>query len=215
MTAFPLFVDLKGKKCVVAGGGKVAARKIETLVLFNAEITVVSPQVTESIVEQERLGKLAYREKPYSDTDIEGAFLVVAATSSRQVNDKIYEDAVSRGIFVNVADSPEKCTFIFPSVVKRDELVIGICTSGNYPLLSKSVREKLDNMLPRNLDGRVNGILGEYRRKALDKMKNEEKRQEFLKKMLDEVLSDELSDIEPLRAKIEKIFGDYENEKDS
>lgn len=210
MSVFPLFIDLKDKKCVVIGGGKVATRKVETLLEFEAKIIVVSPVVTEQLESQKKIGVLKHVDRGYCEIDIEGAFLVIAATSDRIVNEKIYIDAVKRGIFVNIADNPDKCTFIFPSVVKRDKLIIGISTSGTFPVLSKYLRKKLDEMLSRNFEVNVTEILKSCRERALLQIEDEDKRKEIMNRILDEVVfSQKKSDSGQLSEKIEKIFGEY------
>lgn len=210
MSVFPLFIDLKNKKCVIIGGGKVATRKVETLIQFEAEIIVVSPEVSEQLQRQIEKGILKHVGRGYCETDIEGAFLVVASTSDRVVNEKIYYDALKQGIFVNVADSPDKCTFIFPSVVKRNDLVVGISTSGSYPVLSKYIRKKIDNMLPENFQENVTEVIKKCRERALLEIENDDKRKEILNRILDEaVFAEKVTNIEELSEKIDIIFGEY------
>ncbi|MHB1393402.1 MAG: precorrin-2 dehydrogenase/sirohydrochlorin ferrochelatase family protein [Clostridia bacterium] len=187
MSMFPLFIDLRARKCVVVGGGKIAARKIETLIDFNAEIVVISPEIIDEILELKQNGVLTHLEKTYSEGDLEGAFLVIAATSDRAVNDRIAEEAGEKNIFVNVADDAERCTFIFPSVVKKNELIIGIITSGSYPALSKSIRKKIENMLV-NLDDGATDMLRKCRERASVEIKNAEIRTELLNRILEEAI---------------------------
>jgi len=214
MAVFPLFIDLKARKCVVAGGGKVASRKIQALVEFNAEIIVVSPSVTAYISELGRAGKLLHIQREYFEDDIEGAFLVIAATSDKQVNEKVYQDAVKKGIFVNIADNPEKCTFIFPSIVKRDELVIGISTSGSYPALSKSLRKKIEGLIEGKMNKNITGLLSECRKRAASQISSSDKRKEIINRILDEaVFCDDITDEKQMTEKIEGIFGEYGDEK--
>lgn len=141
MPVFPLFVNLKDKRCLVVGGGEVASRKIEILLRFEAHLIIIAPEISNYIMRLEELGKITIIRREYSKKDMAGAILVVAATSSKTANERVYKDAVSRNIPVNVVDNPELCTFIFPSVVKRGALTIGISTSGEYPALSKKIRK--------------------------------------------------------------------------
>ena len=163
MAVFPVFIDLSGKKCVVIGGGKVAGRKIAALVDFDAEILVVSPALSGELQELQQRGKIIHSAGEYSETDLAGAFLAVAATNDRTVNEQVYHDAVKNGILVNTADNPAQCTFIFPAVVKKDDLVIGISTSGKYPGLSKSIRQMIAQMLA----GGLIPVLSEYWKHAV------------------------------------------------
>ncbi len=148
MATFPLFVDLKNKKCVVVGGGRVATRKTETLLQFCDNIVVVSPDISDKLAMLIQKGSITYIESTFYPEALENAFIAIAATSDKRVNESIHKLAVEKNCLVNVADAPDKCTFIFPSVVKRDELVIGISTSGGFPALSKAIREKIEGMLP-------------------------------------------------------------------
>jgi precorrin-2 dehydrogenase/sirohydrochlorin ferrochelatase len=203
MSRFPLFIDLRDRKCVVVGGGRIAARKIETLIHFNAAIVVISPVIIDKILELKKTGSLTHWEKAYAEGDLEGAFLVIAATSDKEVNERIAEEADAKNIFVNVADNPERCTFIFPSIVRKNELVIGITTSGSYPAMSKSIRGKIEGLLA-DLDEDMLNLLREYRLRAAVEIKNEDRRTEFLNRILTEAVfcDKELNK----QQKIERIF---------
>jgi precorrin-2 dehydrogenase/sirohydrochlorin ferrochelatase len=216
MAVFPVFIDLSGKKCVVIGGGKVASRKTAALVDFDAEILVVSPALSGELQEFQQRGKIIHSAGEYSETDLTGAFLAVAATNDRTVNEQVYHDAVKNGILVNTADNPAQCTFIFPAIVKKDDLVIGISTSGKYPGLSKSIRQMIDQMLARRIDTGIIGILETCRARALAEIESEARRREILDRILDEaVFGAEVTDSRQVCAKIEMIFGEYQNEKDN
>ncbi len=213
MAVFPMFFDIMDKKCVIIGGGNVATRKIETLLEFGALVTVVSLEITEKIKKWKWEGKLAVSIKGYTPDDIDGAFLVVAATSDRNVNERVYNDSVERNIPVNIADNPHKCTFIFPSVVKRGELVIGISSSGGYPALSKKLRSRIEEVIPDKYEN-VLEILKKWRKHAESAIAEPEKRREALNRIMQEVLDsmDTLSQ-EQLEKGLEKIFKEYEDEK--
>lgn len=215
MSVFPLFMDLRGKKCVVVGGGNVATRKIEALLDFDADIHVISPESTAEINELYYEGRIKVFEKKYEEKDLENAFLVIAATSDSSVNEIVYVDAVGRNVPVNVVDCPQKCTFIFPSIVKRGDLVIGISTSGGYPALSKCIREKVEMVIPETY-AELLMTLKECRRRASTEVRNPQKRREMLGKLMEEVLcfGDNTSQ-EDLKQRIENIFGDYRDEKNN
>jgi precorrin-2 dehydrogenase/sirohydrochlorin ferrochelatase len=148
MITFPLFINLSDKKCIIAGGGKVAERKVELLLHFQTQLTVIGPEISDYLCKLEQEGQITVNRKEFSVEDLAGAFLVIAATSERKVNESIFEYAITNGIWVNVVDCPEQCTFIFPAIVKRGGLVVGISTSGAYPALSKTIREKIETLLP-------------------------------------------------------------------
>ena len=107
---FPLFVDLTGKRCVVVGGGPVAARRADVLARFGAAVTVVSPVWSGSA------GNIQWLRRPYAPGDLDGAYLAIAATDRRDVNHRVGCDARALGIPVAVADRREECTFFFPAV---------------------------------------------------------------------------------------------------
>ena len=210
MPVFPLFIDLSKKKCVIIGGGEVAARKVKVLLQFGGSIIVVSPKLTIELEEFKQKGVIQHIDRVYKETDIEGAFLVIAATSDNEVNKRIYNSAVKKEILVNFADDPERCTFIFPSVVKRDDLVIGISTSGKFPMMSKYMRKKIEEILPRDIPGNITDILMECRERAISEIEDRGKRKEFMGRVLDQVIFDEkVKDTEEINKKIKEIFREY------
>lgn len=208
---FPLFIDLKDRKCVCIGGGRVAERKLEMLLEFGAQLKVISPEVTNRIRELSCLKKLAVIKKEYSEEDLEDAFLVIAATSDRTINERIHSDAVKRNIYVNVVDSPEECTFVFPAVVKRDDIIVGITTSGSYPALSGKIREKIQQLIPETF-GKMLSILKEYRQKAVIEIHDTVRRKEFLNSTVDLIFDKDIG-VEKLKGKIEGMLEVYSNEK--
>jgi precorrin-2 dehydrogenase/sirohydrochlorin ferrochelatase len=159
---FPLFVNLDNKKCVVIGGGEVASRKVEVLLRYKADLTVISPEINPKLVELENSKKIKVIKREYKKGDIDSATLIVAATSSPVVNERIYKDAVQRNIPVNVVDNPDKCTFFFPSVIKRGALSIGISTSGVYPALSKKIRKVTEKYITEDYSEIVS-LLADFR----------------------------------------------------
>ncbi|HEY9063040.1 MAG TPA: bifunctional precorrin-2 dehydrogenase/sirohydrochlorin ferrochelatase [Pseudobacteroides sp.] len=213
MPSFPLFVDLKGKKCIVVGGGKVASRKIEMLDRFNGDIVVISPEITYSINTLKESGKLTHISRFYKPSDIKDAFMIIAATSDESVNELIYNDAVNHGVLVNVVDDPKRCTFFFPSLVKRGDLVIGISTSGGYPALSKHIRKKLDNIIDDNINEEVISYLKEFRKKVILEIQNAELKASILNNIIEEtIFTDSRPDIESLKAKMDAIYKKYTEE---
>ena len=215
MPLFPIFISLAGKKCVCIGGGNVASRKVEALLDFNADITVISPEINEQMDRLNQLGGLRLINREYLPGDLEGAFLAVAATSDRKTNEQVVHEAESRNILVNVVDSPEKCTFVFPSIVRRGDLVIGITTSGDFPILSKKVREKIELLFPGYYSD-VLAVLKEYRKKAIIEIPDAEKRKTVMDKMLEVILnSDQDSMKVQLLDKINNIYKELKDEKDN
>lgn len=184
MACFPLFVELSGKEVLVAGGGKVAERKVGTLLEFGAGIRLVSPAVTGGLQSLADSGAVRLRKREYRKEDLEGAALAVAATGDREVNRRIHSDAAGRSIPVNVVDDPELCTFYFPAVVHRKDLVVGITTSGSYPAFTKYARQKVEELFPESC-GEVVEVLKSYREKVRREVKDPAVRRQILEKLLE------------------------------
>ena len=141
---YPLYFDLKGKTCVVVGGGAVAERKAARLVECGADTVVVSEDLTPELASMEREGKIRRFPDVYRPKYLEDAFIVIGATDRDEVNERVFADARRLGILVNVVDDPARCDFIVPSVVTRDDLVIAVSTGGKSPLLARRIREELE-----------------------------------------------------------------------
>ena len=149
MAYFPFFVDLKGRNGLIAGGGTVALRKAEKLLEFGAQITAVAPKINSGFLKYPGISII---KREFSPDDLENTSFVIAATDNRELNRSIYELCRNRGIPVNTVDDKELCTFIFPSLVKRGELTIGISTGGASPTAAVFLKEKINSILPDNFD---------------------------------------------------------------
>ncbi len=144
MNYYAAFLDLRGRLCVVVGGGEVAERKVEALVASGAVVRVVAPEFTELIRKFAEEGRVELVKRPYREGDLEGAWLAIAATDDPEVQKAVKEEAERRRIFCNVVDQPELCSFIVPSVVNRGRLKIAISTSGASPAAARRIRERLE-----------------------------------------------------------------------
>jgi precorrin-2 dehydrogenase/sirohydrochlorin ferrochelatase len=143
MPLFPISLKLRGRLCVVVGGGVVAESKIESLLAAEAYVVVVAPEVTETVAAWARSGQIEWQVKPFAVEDLCGAFLVVAGTSSAQVNHEVFRQCETEGILCNVVDDPEFCDFYYPAVVRRGALQIAISTEGQSPALAQRLRKEL------------------------------------------------------------------------
>jgi siroheme synthase-like protein len=152
MSYYPVNLNLKGKLCLVAGAGEIAVRKVEMLLSFKATVKVVAPEVNAKIKSWADAGKITLCCRDFKPEDIKGAFLVIAATDSALTNSEIAAFTRKKHILINVVDSPQQCDFILPSVVKRGDLVISICSGGKAPALSKKLRQELEKVLPNELE---------------------------------------------------------------
>jgi precorrin-2 dehydrogenase/sirohydrochlorin ferrochelatase len=141
MQYYPIMLDISGKKCIIAGGGNVAYRKAVSLLRYNAEITVISPDLCSKF---EEIGnKIAWIPENFKPEDIKDAFLVFAATDDIQTNKMIQEEATRQKIPVNIANIPELCDFIVPSVFEQGDLTISVSTNGKSPMLAKKIKQEL------------------------------------------------------------------------
>ena len=144
MILFPTFLKLAGRRCVVVGAGPVAEEKIEGLLRAGAGVRVVAPEATRRIRELARKKKLRWDKRGFRASDLSGAFLIVAATSSPSLHAEIYRQARRRGVLCNVADDPDHCDFYYGSVVRRGELQIAISTGGHSPALAQRLRKQME-----------------------------------------------------------------------
>lgn len=142
---FPMFVNLTGIRAVVVGGGPVAARRANVLAGFGAQVTVISPEIDESLEPPFRILR-----RPYAPGDLSGFALALAATNSRETNHAVFLEAQALHIPVNVSDAPEECGFYFPAIARRGPLVVGITASGTDHGLAKEtarrIRERLEEL---------------------------------------------------------------------
>jgi precorrin-2 dehydrogenase/sirohydrochlorin ferrochelatase len=142
---FPIFIKLEGRACLVVGGGPVAEGKIAGLLPSNARVTVISSDLTAALMQSAQSGAITWKQKSFELTDLDGVFLVVAATSSFETNALIYQEADRRGILCNAVDQPRHCHFYYPAVVDRGPLQIAISTAGLSPSLAQRLRKELEN----------------------------------------------------------------------
>lgn len=146
---FPLFFDIEDKKVVIIGGGVIGTRRAKVLADFNAFITVISPQVTEelkSLIEN-NTKKINWIQREYEQGDCQQAFLVIAATSKRQVNESVGREAKEAGVLVTVADRKEESDVFFPGIARKENMVIGITASGRNHKTARKVTDQCKVML--------------------------------------------------------------------
>jgi precorrin-2 dehydrogenase/sirohydrochlorin ferrochelatase/precorrin-6A/cobalt-precorrin-6A reductase len=135
---FPLFIDITDKKVLVVGAGKIGLRRVNTLLDFGAEVVLVSDKINSAVDDNVRLFV-----RQFEDADIDGAFLVVAATNDRLVNHRIYELCSAKNIPVSVADSAEESTFFFPAICKNESLCIGVVSDGEHHDLVRKTASRI------------------------------------------------------------------------
>jgi siroheme synthase-like protein len=141
---FPMFLKLSGRLCLVVGAGRVAEPKIESLLRCGARVRVVAPAAIPAIRESALAGKVVWKQRVFRPTDLSGVFLVVAATSSPELHQCIFELAQKSAILCNSVDEPSRCDFYYGAVVRRGPLQIAISTAGNSPSLAQRLRHELE-----------------------------------------------------------------------
>lgn len=136
-------LDLRGRSCLVVGGGAVAAEKVAGLLDCDARVTVVAPRIAESI----RQLPVTLELRPFDPGDLDGHLLVIAATDDRSVNETVSLAAAAKSLLCNVADDPELCSFILPAIVRHDPILVGVSTGGASPALAQRIRSDIADIV--------------------------------------------------------------------
>jgi precorrin-2 dehydrogenase / sirohydrochlorin ferrochelatase len=203
---YPIFLDIKDKKCVIVGGGEVAARKAERLLDCGAKVFIISPLLTQELAGLKEKKVIFHIAAQYSGDLIDGAALVIGATDDEKTNAMISLDARSKGIPVNIVDDPQKCDFILPSLVQRGDLAIAIGTGGKSPALARHLREELESEYGKEYEVLLN-ILGNLRVKMV---RNEGVGKDWFKSLLSAGLLDfiKAKDVSKVKEIVRKITGE-------
>lgn len=145
---YPVFLDLKGRRCLVVGGGSVAERKTRMLLEHNALVTVISPALNQGLQQLAEQGAIQVVPRNFQSNDLRGAFLAIAATDDPITNAAVSDKGRKQRILINVVDDPKVSDFIVPSIVRRGDITIAISTAGKSPALARKIRTELDAILP-------------------------------------------------------------------
>ncbi|MBC8255188.1 MAG: bifunctional precorrin-2 dehydrogenase/sirohydrochlorin ferrochelatase [Ardenticatenia bacterium] len=163
MSGYPItLVGLENTRCVVVGGGEVAARKVTALREAGARPVVVSPTLCEGLRQQSERGEIQAVWRPYCAGDLNGARLAIAATDDPAINEAVWRDGQAVGCLVNVVDYPARCNFYVPATVRRGALTLSVSTGGASPLLARRIRELLDQQFDAAYEPFL-ALLGELR----------------------------------------------------
>lgn len=206
MRYYPIHLDIQNRSCLVVGGGGVGTRKVMALLKSGARVTVVSPEISEKLKNVEESRRLTLKSRPYRTEDLEGIFLVIGASDDETLNRKISTDAEHRNILCNIADRPEVCNFILPAIVRRDDLVITISTSGKSPALAKKLRKTLESQFGEEY-GDFLQLLGAIRKKLLSQAHEPEVHKPLFEQLINSKLiamiqEDKIKDIDALLFRI-------------
>lgn len=148
MAAYPIVIDLAGRRCVVVGGGPVAERKVQGLLATGADVTVVSPKLCAALAVLVGNGDVHHVCRRYQRGDLAGATLAFVATGDRRLTAAVAREGRRSRVWVNAADDPEHCDFFLPSVLRRGPLLVAVATGGASPALARAVREEIERLLP-------------------------------------------------------------------
>jgi precorrin-2 dehydrogenase/sirohydrochlorin ferrochelatase len=177
-------LDLRGRDCLVVGGGRVATEKVHGLLDCEAKVTVVAPQVDDDL----RRLPVRVERRAFRRSDVVGRFLVIAATSDRWVNADVSTAASERSTLCNVADDPELCSFILPAIVRRDPIVVGVSTGGASPALAQRIRADMAELIgPEH--AALAHRLAELRPWAKRELATYEERRDYFQALVEEALA--------------------------
>jgi len=184
MKYFPVNLDISGRSCVVIGGGKVAARKVDTLLACGGMVRLISPELTPELRKLEKTGQVEWLKRQYRRGDLAEAFLVIAATDDEAVQVEVFSEAEQNGQLINVADVPQRCNFILPAIVKRGDLTISVSTAGKSPALARQLRQNIENLIGPEY-GILAEIMGVLRPEVLEKGRSHQENKKIFAALLD------------------------------
>ncbi len=189
MRYYPIFLNLRGRRCMVVGGGRVAERKVRTLLRAQASVRVISPELTPLLAQLATRGVIDVVRRPYRKGDLKGRahkgvpLLVFAATDEPAVQQAVREEAEAVGALVNIADDREHSTFLVPASFAQGDLQVAISTAGASPALARNLRRRLQVMLGREYEAHL-GFLREARREVLKWVPRQNERARVLRKLV-------------------------------
>lgn len=192
MNTLPLFFNLSHQRVIIIGGGEVAQRKADLLHKAGASLVVLSKHFDEGFLQFLQDNNHAIIHKPYESSDLDGIgkpSFIICATDDHAINVQVHADAKARGIAINVVDVPDLCDFIFPAIVDRDPIVIGVSSNGKAPVLARLIRAKIESQLPSTI-GRIAKLAGEFRQTVKEKLPTITERRHFWEGVFNRALAD-------------------------
>lgn len=183
MQFLPIFLNIKGQRGVVVGGGEVAARKAGLLLKAGAAVTVQAPTLSETLVDMVRDNLVQYRAERFNASVLDDAALVIAATDDEAINRAVHAAAVARRLPVNVVDHPELCTFVLPAIVDRSPVVVAVSSGGASPVLARLIRARLETLIPSSF-GRLAALAAAFRDKVKQRVHSPARRRRFWEEVL-------------------------------
>ena len=210
METYPIALKLDDQLCLVVGGGKVGERKIANLLDCGAKVRVVSPEVTPLLADWAQHGRIELRQRSFQEEDLSDVLLVIAATDSYEVNREVSQLCHECQVIVNAVDIPELCSFYVPAILRRGLLTIAVSTGGASPALAAKLRDVLGEQFgpvyAESMD-----LIASWRQKAIAEIPDKQRREAFLKHMVDDVtlglMQDEQFDL--LKERLDDVYRGY------
>ncbi len=202
MAYFPMFLDIKDKKCLIIGGGEIAYRKLCILHEFGADITLIAEDIDEKIYDFKDITIL---KQSYHENYLKSNVVVIAATNNNELNHEIAESCRQQGILVNAVDMKADCDFIFPSYIKKDEIVAAFSSSGLSPIITQYLKEQNETIITEELVSTAK-LLGSLRPIVKKRILSYQLKKKLYNELFSKALIQELTenDIEEIIAAYEK-----------
>ena len=183
MNFLPVFMDIKGKRCLVVGGGETAARKAALLLQAGAWVTIVAAKVCDGVTALQEHDRIEQRYEPFAASHLNDIVMVIAASENPQLDGEVSQAAKLRHLPVNVVDQPELCTFIMPSIIDRSPLLVAVSTGGASPVLARLLRARLETLIP-SAYGRLAVLAAKFREQVKSRFSAPAARRIFWEKAL-------------------------------
>jgi len=205
MDFLPIFQSVAGRPALVVGGGTTARRKVGSLLRAGPAVTLVAPRLTDDLARMAAAGQFRHLERNFEPADIEGMKLVIAATDDREVNRRIARLATAADIPVNVVDDPDACTFLLPSIIDRDPVVVAVSTGRASPVLARLLRTRLESLIPAGY-GRLGSLCARYRDRVKASLPDPRDRRRFWDRVLQGAVAERLfaGQVEEAQAALER-----------
>ena len=200
MEHLPIFLDVKGKRVLVVGGGTQAARKAEMLVRAGCDLTVIAPELNEDLASLVQDYPINYKITELNADDVESCLIVFGASEDDSINRKLHDLASAAGILVNISDTSDLCDFIMPAIVDRSPLLIAIASSGAAPLLTRTLKARIETTVPAAY-GRLASFAGRYRERVKESIPDTTRRRRFWETMFEGPVAEHLFSGQELEAK--------------
>ncbi len=193
----------------MVGGGAVGTRKVGTLMECGAEVSVVSPVASDRLLKFAAESKIVLHLRAYRSSDLEGAFLVIGATDDEDLNARISKDAERRGMLCNIADRPEVCNFILPSIIKKGDLIVAISTSGQSPAFAKKLRKEMEKQFGDEYAVFLD-LMGAVRKKLLAEAHEPEAHKPLFEELINSSIMEYIreKDAERIDSVLRKVLGE-------